>query len=187
MKSASESDPSDPLKIIGELSRQESLAGLLVGGYAVNFHGYSRMTNDIDFVIRRSDLTQWKTAVATLGYRSESEGENFVQMGCSKGFPRLDLMLVNEETFAKLSSRALASEHNIPVVCAEHLIALKLHALSQGLEHRQIKDFLDVVEIIASRQIDLHSDEMREIFERYASPDLTRRIRIACEQDEDCQ
>jgi len=62
-----------------------------------------------------------------------------------------------------------------------HLIALKLHALKQDLAHRQIKDFLDVVDLVAANKIDLKSEELKSIFQRYGSADLYRRILTACE------
>jgi hypothetical protein len=40
---------------------------------------------------------------------------------------------------------------------------------------------LDVVELIRANHLDLKSAEMQEMFARYATPDLARRIRIACE------
>ena len=118
-------------------------------------------------------------------YRAVEEHGAFYQFDCAHAKTgRLDLMLVNNSTFAKLQERARQVQYlgnEIPVVAVEHLIALKLHALKQELPHRAIKDFLDVVELIRANHLDLNSAEMQEIFARYATPDLARRVRIACE------
>jgi hypothetical protein len=93
-------------------------------------------------------------------------------------------MLVNNETYEKLFVRAIsASPEALPIklVCVEHLIALKLHVLKQDLEHRRLKDFMDIVELVRVNKIDLQSAEMREIFSRYGTQDLYRRIKLAAE------
>jgi hypothetical protein len=161
------------------------LAFLLIGGHAVNVHGYSRMTEDVDILVRGEELEEWKAALLEIGYGAVEEHGAFCQFNCADAKTgRLDLMLVNNSTFEKLQARARQVQYlgkEIAVVAVEHLIALKLHALKQELPHRAIKDFLDVVELIRANHLDLKSAEMQEIFVRYATPDLARRIRIACE------
>ncbi|MBL0052958.1 MAG: hypothetical protein IPP29_16320 [Bacteroidetes bacterium] len=46
---------------------------MIVGGYAVNFHGYSRTTSDLDIWVKSTDENKLKicTAISTLGYTSE--------------------------------------------------------------------------------------------------------------------
>ncbi len=173
------------LKSVREMAERQELPFLLIGGHAVNIHGYSRMTEDIDLLIRREDLAAWRQCLAKLGYTASEEHGAFCQLNSPDGSSRrIDLMLVNNTTFEKLNARAKVAAYigsEIPVVAVEHLIALKLHALRQELPHRAIKDFLDVVELIRANHLDLNDSEMQEIFKRYATDDLARRIRIACE------
>ena len=165
------------------LSEKWGYPFVLIGGHAVNIHGYSRMTADIDIMVRRNDLAEWKDALAGLGYEAEYEAGPFAQFTATgSNGPRLDLMLVNESTFEKIARRAATTrylEATINAVCVEHLIALKLHVLRQDLEHRRLKDFLDVVELVKVNQVDLQSAEMQEIFARYGTEDLLRRIKLA--------
>jgi hypothetical protein len=166
-------------------AEQQNLHFLLIGGHAVNIHGYSRATEDIDLLINREDMLRWKTLLDQAGYRIVHDGGTFQQFeGNDPQMPGVDLMLVNQQTYEKLSMRAVPASpelKSIKLVCVEHLIALKLHVLKQDLAHRRIRDFLDVVELIKANKIDLQNDEMREIFSRYGTEDLYRRIKLAVE------
>ena len=42
---------------------------LLIGGYAVNAYGYSRTTQDVDFMIVSSDYDKAKQVLQRCGYR----------------------------------------------------------------------------------------------------------------------
>lgn len=162
-----------------------SLDGLLIGGHAVNYHGYSRLTVDFDFLIRRRTLDAWADALAKAGYRQSLDAPNFVRFSGPPDSPALDVMLVNDSTFEKLAAKSVAiGIGSLKAVSAPHLIALKVHALAHDVANRRFKDFLDVIEIVAANHIDLNSPEMKAILERYGNPELNQRIRKACDQDE---
>src|SRR5688500_968978 len=121
-----------------ELSREQDLPFLLIGGHAVNLFGYSRDTHDIDLLIRREQSPKWKEIILNMGYSVFKEEDNFVQFSPKRApaaWP-LDLMLVTNETFAKLFAASTERlENGVPfkVPAVEHLIALKLHVLKQEL------------------------------------------------------
>lgn len=170
------------LEHVAAKAREIELPYLLIGGHAVNFHGYSRLTDDVDLLIKRDSLSNWAELLKSFGYTLSHEAGTFCQFEKKdSNEPGIDLMLVNEQTFQKLSERAQIKEAGgvrFQLVCVEHLIALKLHALKQDLAHRRVKDFLDVVELVRANGIDLRSEEMRQIFERYGTEDLYRRIQL---------
>ena len=175
------------IRKISSAAAKASLRALLIGGHAVNAHGVSRFTEDFDFLIRREDLPSWEKALTELGFKKFHEANAFAQFSheSEKEHVRLDLMLVNAGTFSKLENRSGTfpePSETLRIVSVEHLIALKLHALKQDLKHRRLRDFLDVVELITENKIDLKSAEMQEIFERYGTPDLSRRIALYCEE-----
>ena len=177
------------LRFVQQLSRAATAANLealLIGGHAVNMHGVSRFTEDIDFLVPRAKLDAWKAILSALGFAPFREGPTFAQFAreVEHGPKRLDLMLVNDETFTKLSARALAlpePSESLRIVCVEHLIALKLHVLKQDLEHRRLRDFLDVVDLVKENEIDLQTAEMKEIFEKYGTPELYQKVSLYCE------
>src|SRR5690606_17992266 len=123
----------------------------------------------------------------SMDYSLFRDGPNFLQftpVPPATTWP-LDLMLVNDQTFARMrtASRQLPYASGlVRVPSVEHLIALKLHVLKQNLPHRTIKDFADVQALVEHNNINLHAPEIREIFSRYGSEDLYRRLKIACEQ-----
>jgi len=51
-------------KLVAEATAR-GLRFLLIGGYAVNAHGYSRKTFDIDFLICANCCARWITIVLT--------------------------------------------------------------------------------------------------------------------------
>jgi hypothetical protein len=51
------SDPSNPLEIFELLARAQ-VPYLIIGGHAVNFHGYVRTTEDADIIFRRTTASE---------------------------------------------------------------------------------------------------------------------------------
>ena len=93
-------------------------------------------------------------------------------------------MLVNSSTFEKMWARSIPLPEpsgSLRIVSAEHLVALKLHVLKQDLEHRRLRDFLDVVDVIKQNKLDLHGPEMLELFEKFGTPELYQKIKRGCE------
>lgn len=178
----------NPFAVLAQTAARHSLDFLLIGGHAVNIRGWSRPTIDFDLFVRRAQLPNWKEALTETGFTLFREHENFVQFSpaasAAAGW-NLDLMLVNDGTFQKVSSAS--TEHayegtRVRVPSVEHIIALKLHVLRQNLAHRTLKDFQDIVGLVEVNAVDLRSPEMREIFQRYGTEELYRNIRTACGQ-----
>lgn len=159
----------------------------MIGGHAVNAYGYSRDTHDLDLLVRRSESQKWIQVLSSIGYAVYREEASFTQFTPSRSpavWP-LDLMTVNEQTFEKLFSASVSIKYRdietrVPAV--EHLIALKLHVLKQNIQRRAIKDFMDVQALIEHNGIRLNDAPIREVFEKYGTPDLYRRFEIACDQ-----
>src|SRR5688572_9735157 len=109
------------LSTLATQAENQKLPFLLIGGHAVNIHGYSRFTEDIDLLINRGDLAGWEKLLAESGYRMAHDGGTFRQFE-SNGpqSPGVDLMLVNNQTFQKLSARAVPAHpglRSIRLVC----------------------------------------------------------------------
>ena len=160
------------------------LGFLIIGAHAVNQYGYSRDTSDIDLLTRRDDREQWLKLFTDLGYTIYKDRPNFLQLSApeDKIWP-VDLMLVNDATWNKMAPEAVPvsignAACKIPKL--QHLIALKVHALKHGHEGRFFKDFLDVGGLIKVNRLDVASGEIREIFERYGTPDLYEKIVRDC-------
>lgn len=99
----------------------------------------------------------------------------------SDEFP-IDLMVVDEATFAKLQANAVKTrfgeaELRIPRIL--DLIALKLHALRSPARAAKGKDMPDVLALIRLSGLDISDPELEGILERYATEttrDTLRRL-----------
>ncbi len=176
------------LTSIRDAAVQAGLRFLLIGGNAMIAYGVQRETADLDLLVRRDDLAGWRDLFLSRGYSVFHDGGNFIQFSPpSEGAWPTDLMIVNDATFAKMeaASRTLSlwnQEWRIP--SPAHMVGMKLHALTHGPKHRQLRDFLDVVEVIQAQRLDPEGPELREVFEKYGTPRLNRSVLLACQTEE---
>jgi hypothetical protein len=169
-------------EIIAACAKTTQKPFLVIGGHAVIAHGYSRNTVDLDLLVRQADRETWTKALAALGYESCHTHENFEQFRSASQDIDLDLMFVSEATFEGIfatsketSFGSIASR--IPSL--QHLIALKLHVLKQGLEHRVLGDLDDVIQLILGNNVDLDQEEWKQIFEKYGNQEIYEKVRHA--------
>ncbi|MEW6302052.1 MAG: nucleotidyl transferase AbiEii/AbiGii toxin family protein [Verrucomicrobiota bacterium] len=163
-----------PLQLIHSKSARMGLRYLLIGGHAVNTYGEPRATLDIDFLVPKADAPKWQALLLAEGFKLLHDGGNFLQFSPPYGVSwRFDLMLVTEDTFAKLlagSKQTTCLDIQTRVPSPEHLIALKLHAMTHGSLDRFEKDFGDILNIARNTGLDADSPAMLEIFRRYGTP-----------------
>jgi hypothetical protein len=119
---------------------------LLAGGWAVNFHGYSRFTRDVDWICSRVNERKACDLMESLGLTKTSEcmASRFVMLK-DPSLPPVDLIWVDEVTFEKMAvtGNRTGRDADIPVIGFESLLAMKLHALKDDA-HRQGRDVLDI-------------------------------------------
>ncbi|MEW6158236.1 MAG: hypothetical protein AB1813_12430 [Verrucomicrobiota bacterium] len=159
---------------------------LVIGGHAVIAHGHARNTIDLDLLVRREDRSLWKMGLMRIGYVCRNSHDNFEQFQSQSGDIDVDLMFVNAPTFDGMMGTA--KEINFGSVSARvpsllHLIALKLHVLKQGLEHRVIGDLDDVIQLILLNRVDVNSAEWKEVFAKHGNKLLYEKIRRATSPD----
>jgi hypothetical protein len=169
-------------------TRRRQLPFLVIGGHAVNLYGFSRETADLDFLVCSDDRPLWIALFTDLGYVIFNDAPSFVQMVSHKetAWP-VDLMFVRPATFKPMldASRVVefyGTTSRIPTL--EHLIALKLHAIKNTRPHRFLKDFLDVENLIRANRLDIKSESIRRLFEKYATLDLYEKMSAALRQGE---
>ena len=169
------------VQAIAEKAAAAGLQFLVIGGQAVIAYGYPRMTADVDLLVREADRQKWDELITTLGYRPHHLQRAF-HMYNPIGDDRtgVDLMLVNESTFAKLLDKTTDTKIGgtpVRIPSLRNLIALKLHALRHGDEYRYSRDFVDVIELLQCNQVDLAAPDYVEILQRYATPAIVDEIR----------
>ena len=163
-----------------EISAKDGLAYLIIGGHAISAYGYARVTGDLDILVARNHRDRWLASLEKRGFKLFHDGGIFLQTtppeGCS--WP-LDLMLVNDRSFGEFlaESRVVEQRGNrLRVPSLNHLIALKFHALKQGLQHRGFKDFMDILSLAQANALDVRSDNFRALCEKYGSKEIYERI-----------
>ncbi len=153
---------------------------LLAGGWAVCHHGYSRFTNDIDWVCSRADE---KPAIGLM----ESLGFSIVFEAMATRFkhprhldlPPVDLIWVSAETFARMgeTKEKTGRRLDMPVVDLESLLAMKIHALKDH-ESRQGRDVLDLRFLLAENLAAIDDGKLREMCENYGPPGAYNLIKM---------
>jgi hypothetical protein len=178
-------DKRDAVSILAELASRAADTGLryiLIGGNAVVAHGYPRQTQDFDLLVREPDRRAWDTLMVSLGYRAHHLHRAFhMYAPPAPPLPPIDFMLVDAQTFERLESGSQEIEINTTVVripSLAHLIALKLHAIKHGGEHRKAIDLSDVIELVRHNQVNLAAAPYSEILERYASANTRNELAI---------
>lgn len=170
--------------IIARAAQGYGIPFLLAGGHAVITHGFARSTFDLDLIAKQSDREKWLQLASSAGYELYHESPAFLQFNAAAegSFP-LDLMLVNDATFAKMQAAAVPSPlglENVQVVSLMHLLALKCHALKHGHAGRVVKDAEDVIQLLRRNRLDPDTKTVRELFRKHGTIELYEKIRRAC-------
>lgn len=168
--------------ILAIATRQLPAAGvdcLLIGGFAVNCHGYTRNTLDVDFMIVADQLDVVKRVMVEAGFTNVSIEDN-VAFFTAPGSPlRVDFLRTDGDTMRKLLAQAVtASLHGCPikVPALKDLLAMKIFALSQNVARRRGKDLPDIAYLVAIHELDLES-EIRPLCDRFGSSEVYALIR----------
>ncbi len=149
----------DELESVARSLNESGIEYALCGGLAVAVHGYPRATQDIDILIRESDLNQ---AIAVLGKKGYC---------LSAGFPPFDVGKESESRIYRISKRSGDDLLTIDLV----LVSPIMGDIWEGRETFQVGDYeITVVSLsrlkkmkwLAGRPQDLVDLERLEDFER---------------------
>jgi hypothetical protein len=171
------------LRTITLYTQSNEMPFLVIGGHAINSYGLDRHTGDLDLVMPRSDKAAWLKLMELLRYSIGQNTDTFARFrpDTVAAWP-IDLMFVDEDTFKKMKAASKLVEFGAiqaPVAGLTHLVALKLHALKEFQEHRDAKDFSDLLFLV--RKSKMRDSELRLLCERYASTKLFQRVKGALE------
>jgi hypothetical protein len=179
-------DPA-PLKVnaVIEILRRaqlEQLPCLLVGGHAIILYQIPRFTRDIDFVIPEDATARWLEFLERLTYRVYYRTTAFIQLepATPGAMPPVDLMLVDQGTWAKLMAKAREIDAGegmfLPVPHPWHLIAMKLAAARSSARRPGASDWSDIFDLLRTCKIDLADPEFRELVVQFGGEDSLRRM-----------
>ncbi len=144
---------------------------LLIGGFAVQAHGFSRNTLDVDFMILSSQLNDVRHVMTKAGFINVEILDNVAFFYTSEDGPRVDFLRVNAETMDKLCANAVTVSihgHALRIPALMDLLAMKVFALSQNTERRMGKDLPDIAYLIVLNDLDCESD-IRPLCDRFGN------------------
>jgi hypothetical protein len=142
-------------------AQQEELPCLLVGGHAVILYQVPRFTRDIDFVVPDAATDRWLDFLQRLKYQVYHRTSAFIQLepDTPGTMPPVDLMLVEEGTWAKLLAQAQERDAgegmHLMVPHPWHLIAMKLTAANATTRRAGASDWSDIFDLLRTCKIDL--------------------------------
>jgi hypothetical protein len=149
--------------------KQAEIDYALVGAFALKAYGYLRTTEDVDFLVRAAHQSRIIAYLESLGFETiyRSAGySNHVHPLAKLG--RIDFIYVEGETADIILSGAkplfLIDDLSVPVVRAEHLIALKVFAMKNDPE-RVFREMADLQFLLRLPGLDV--EEIRGYFEKY--------------------
>lgn len=152
---------------------------ILIGGFAVNYYGYTRNTLDVDFMIVAQQIDAVKHIMMQTGFTNVAIEHN-VAFFSAPGSPlRVDFLRVDTDTMRTLLAHAaIARVHgcDLKVPALHDLIAMKIFALSQGLDRRMGKDLPDIAYLSVLHDLNLESD-IRPLCDRFGSSRIYALIR----------
>ncbi|MCX6995913.1 MAG: hypothetical protein NTV49_02230 [Kiritimatiellaeota bacterium] len=160
--------------ILDIASRQLPAAGvdcLLIGGFAVNYHGYTRNTLDVDFMIVSEQLEVVQQVMAQAGFTNIAIEHNVAFFSAPDSPLRVDFLRVDRDTLSKLLAHAIrAVVHGcaLKVPALRDLLAMKIFALSQDVARRMGKDLPDIAYLSVLHNLDLESD-IRPLCDRFGT------------------
>ncbi len=166
--------------LVSAVTKKAGVSCVLIGGFAVNYYKVTRQTADVDFLISRKDYEKILSLLEGAGFKQDYTQEVFARLSSQKSYLMdLDFMFVDEETMDKMAKEgkkiAIAGKEFI-VPSLSHLIALKLHAIKYNPKTRELKDFLDIVELVKVNHVNVKSDEFKDLCLKYGTAELYQKI-----------
>jgi len=152
---------------------------LLIGGFAVNYHGYTRNTLDVDFMIIGDQLDVVRLIMTRAGFTNIAIRDNVAFFSAPDSAPRVDFLRVDAETMRKLLASAIdvcVHGHTLKVPALNDLIAMKVFSLSQDTARRMGKDLPDIAYLSVLHDLDLVSD-IRPLCDNFGTDKIYELIR----------
>lgn len=153
---------------------------VIVGGFAVNYHQFPRLTGDLDIIIKDEDYPKARSILNEAGYRKVVEGNLFARFVHEEVLLMdLDAIFVDGKTLLGILKDAKETEVQgikLKVPSLEHLIALKLHSIKNNPEGRESIDLGDILELIRRNKIDVESLSFRDLCLKYGTQPMYGRI-----------
>jgi hypothetical protein len=167
------------LRIVATFFEREGFAYAVIGAFGLHAYGLTRATTDLDFVTDSQAQSKLAPFLEALGYKTlhiSSGYSNHIHEDAAMG--RLDFVYVSGDTSRRLLGSAkkllLLGDTSLPVPRAEHLAAMKIHAMKNDPE-RTFQEMSDILFLLRLPGID--EEEVKGYFEKQGLIDKYHEIK----------
>ncbi len=156
-------------RLLLESFKKYRISAALIGGFALHVGGYSRATEDIDFLVAREDMPKVKKLLFSWGYQLLHESEDVSNFtGGLKELGRVDFLHAHRSYAKAMLERAQETEildgkFRVKVIIPEDLIGLKIQSSSNDAARYHL-DMADIEEMIRINYKNLKMDLVKEYF-----------------------
>jgi hypothetical protein len=127
----------DIFEILNQESRARGLQFMVMGVLADNAHGYERLTEDVDLIVKRIDREKWTTMLDGLGCKVLHEQDAVIQLSAPQNATLIvNIILINDEIFTIMLAESIevgTQTASVRIFSVEHLITLRLCAESNTI------------------------------------------------------
>ncbi len=167
--------PESIKSLITSLLRKD-LEVIVAGGLAVNAHGFARLTTDADLIVRKKDREKATNAMIDLAFTNKGSTDVSTRFGHkSYSVPFVDLLWTEEKTFDIFLSSTVSVADHFKILSLPHLIAMKIHALSQ-CHDRFAKDSEDIKFLLKHNSAQIEFRDYQALVNRFAPSDKNQQL-----------
>ncbi len=151
----------DILQLVSRRLPEAGVDYLLIGGFAVNYYGYTRNTLDVDFMVAADQLAAVRSVLAEAGFINISIEENVVFFNRPDTTVRVDFLRVDGATLKKLLANAIDADlygARVKLPALKDLLAMKIFAFAQSGARRLGKDLPDIAFLAVLHHLDPEKD-----------------------------
>lgn len=166
--------------LISDVTHEEGVSCVLIGGFAINHYRVTRQTADVDFLITKEDFDKISGLLEKVGYKKALLQENFAQLQSSRlSLLDVDFMFVDEQTLKKIikeGERFKIVGQTFIVPSLHHLIALKLHSIKHNPKLRLARDLPDIINLVRINEVDVKDKKFKELCLKYGTTEDYNKI-----------
>jgi hypothetical protein len=156
-------------QLLIDFFERERIDYALIGAFALKAYGYTRATQDVDFIVRQKDQKKIIVNLESLGFETLYSSTGYSNhLHPLSGMGRIDFVYVKGDTAESIFKEAvkilLFNNLTVPVVRPEHIVALKVFAMKNDPD-RALREMADIKELLSLPEINLQ--EVQKYFEKY--------------------
>ncbi len=162
-----------------DVINQEDIDALLIGGFAVNYYGYTRNTLDVDFMFAAENADSLCWAMRDVGFTNIDRQDLVIFFTQPNSAFRVDFLQADTDTIKQLLARSVDVDFHgiqLKLPALNDLLAMKLFALKSNMDKRIHKDLPDIANLVILHGIDIEAD-LRKLCEQFADMNVFRDVK----------